>query len=71
MIILKKLVLLLVKKLEIRGPLPLRIIKSRSMLIQGAVRSKPYICGRYIFGVASSKHIEDTNVRLLCLLCVV
>jgi len=34
-----------------------------------AVRSKAYVCSRWIAGIAGLNPVEDMDVRLLCLLC--
>jgi hypothetical protein len=42
-----------------------------TMSIPMAVRSKPYVCGRLIAGIAGSNPADGINVRLLrfCMLC--
>jgi hypothetical protein len=42
-----------------------------SDLIPVAVKSKVYVCYRFITGIAGSNAAEGMHVCLLCLLCVV
>ena len=43
----------------------------REQPITVAVLSKAWVCCRLIDGIAGSNPVEGTDVRLLCLLCVV
>jgi hypothetical protein len=41
------------------------------MPIPVAARSKAWVCSRSLAGTVGSNSVEDIDVRLLCLLCVV
>jgi hypothetical protein len=41
------------------------------MSIEVVTRSKPWVCGHSIAGIAGSNPAEGMDVRLFCLLCVV
>jgi hypothetical protein len=58
--------ILAAKKWE-KGPLSLRIIKSRCMSIPAAVRSKNQVCGCSILGIVGSNLAEDIDICLFVL----